>query len=441
MGFGFRKSFGSGPFRFTVSPRGVSSSFGIRGARITAGPRGTFVTISSHGAYYRHRIDTPTSRVSSQESPKQPGSSSQEFVQPPLDSVFQVPVAELAASNQTELLTKLNQNVSATNPGIILLVLSGLFLFMVPSSPVAASVLILAGLAGAIWVTRRFRAAHTHEIHYSLDADASERYSATQRAICSLRSCSRVWVLNTSTSTSDLKRNAGAGTLITRKSASIGALPTRGFHSSLPVSSVEANGTVFHFLPDQILLFSGRRYASIQYGQLAIEVRATRFIETESAPGDSRQVDTTWRFVNKSGGPDQRFNNNRQIPVLQYGEVTLRTNTGLSVILQTSNVEKAQAFSNQLSGVHNKSASYSGASENRAAKPARADSSLLACYTLLGLTRPTTLDQAAAAHRQQASLYHPDKYEHLAPEMKALASAKMAEINAAYTLVKLDIAG
>jgi hypothetical protein len=29
----------------------------------------------------------------------------------------------------------------------------------------------------------------------------------------------------------------------------------------------------------------------------------------------------------------------------------------------------------------------------------------------------------------------------LAPEMKALASARMAEINTAYTLVKLDIAG
>jgi hypothetical protein len=435
MGFGFRKSFGSGPFRFTVSPRGVSSSFGVRGARITAGPRGTFVTISSHGAYYRHRIDTPRPRVSS------PASPTQEFVQPPLDSVFQVPVAELAASNQTELLTKLNQNVSATNPAIILFVLSGLALFMVPSSPVVASVLIVVGLAVAIWLTRRFRAAHTHEIHYSLDADATERYSATQQAISVLGSCSHVWVLNTSTSTSDLKRNAGAGTLITRKSALIGALPTKGFQSSLPVSSVEANGTVFHFLPDQILLFSGRRYASIQYGQLSIEVRATRFIEAESVPSDSRQVDTTWRFVNKSGGPDRRFNNNRQIPVLQYGEVTLRTNTGLRVILQTSNVEKAQAFSNQVSGASNNRTSSSSASENRAAGPAHVDSSLLACYTLLGLNRPTTLDQAAAAHRQQASLYHPDKYEHLAPEMKALASAKMAEINAAYTLVKLDIAG
>jgi hypothetical protein len=320
-------------------------------------------------------------------------------------------------------------------------VLSGLALFMVPSSPVIASILILIGLVLAIWVARRFKAAHTQEIHYSLDADATERYSTMQRAISALGSCSRVWVLNTSTSTSDLKRNAGAGTLITRKPASIGTLATRGFKSSLPVSSVEANGTVFHFLPDQILLFSGRRYASVQYGQLFIDLRATRFVETEPVPGDSRPVDTTWRFVNKKGGPDRRFNDNRQIPVLQYGEMTLRTNAGLRVILQASNVEKARAFASQFGTASNNGTTHSSTSDKRPAEPAHVDSSLLACYSLLGLTRPTTLDQAAAAHRQQASLYHPDKYEHLAPEMKALASARMAEINTAYTLVKLDIAG
>jgi hypothetical protein len=435
MGFGFRKTFSSGPFRFTVSPRGVSSSFGVRGARVTSGPRGTFVTISSHGAYYRHRIDTSAPRVPSPEDPKQ------EFAQSPLDSVFQVPVSELVASNQTELVTKLNENISAVNPAFIPLVLSALALFMVPSSPVIASILVLAGLVVAISVATRFKATHTHEIHYSLDVNATEEFAATQRALSALASCSRVWVLNTSTSTSDLKRNAGAGTLITRKPASIGTLPTKGFRSSLPVSSIEANGTVFHFLPDQILIFSGNRYASIQYGQFSVEVRGARFVETESVPRDSQQVDTTWRFVNKSGGPDRRFNNNRQIPVLQYGEVTLRTNARLRVILLASNVERAQAFASLFHASSNNGATHPNASESGAAEPEHIDPSLSECYTLLGLTRPTTLDQAESAHRRQASLYHPDKYEHLAPEMKALASAKMAEINAAYLRVKKDVVG
>ena len=37
MSFGFRKSFSTGPFRFTFSKSGVSTSFGVRGARVTTG--------------------------------------------------------------------------------------------------------------------------------------------------------------------------------------------------------------------------------------------------------------------------------------------------------------------------------------------------------------------------------------------------------------------
>jgi len=413
MGFGFRKSFGSGPFRFTVSPRGVSSSFGVRGARITAGPRGTFVTISSHGVYYLHRIDAPSPQ---QPSPAKPA---QQYEPPPLDPVFQVPLTELVASNQTDLVARLSADAAATNPAFIPFAPSCLAIFTMQISPMVAAILVVAGLLLTITVARRFTATHTQEIHYALDASATERYAAIQRALSTLASCNRIWVLNTSSSTSDFKRNAGAATLITRSSASIGAIPTKGFKASLPISSIGANGTIFHFLPDQILLFSGNRYASIQYPQLFLEVRATRYIESESIPGDSRQVDTTGRFVNKNGGPDRRFNNNRQIPILQYGEVTIRTGAGLQVILQTSSIEKSQTFVAQYHGVWNSGPASSGTQESRTAQsgswkpgptePGPGNDPLSECYDLLGLTRPATGEQAAAAYHQKASLYHPER--------------------------------
>lgn len=433
MGFGFRKTFSSGPFRFTISPGGISSSFGIRGARVTKGPRGTFVTVSSHGVYYRHRIDTPAPRVSAPAIPQKP----EEEVQ--LDSVFHVPVAELVGSSQNELVAKLNQNLAAINPAFIPLILSGLLLFEVPSSPGPAAAAIIFGFVLAAFLARRFKQSHTHEIHYSLDSDAARSFEATQRAVQSLGSCSRIWVLNTSAHTADYKRHAGAGTLITRRSASAGILSTRGFKSSLPISSIEANGTVFHFLPDQVLILIGKRYASISYSQLLISIKQTRFIEEQGVPSDSRCVDTTWRFVNKNGGPDRRFNNNRQIPVLQYGEVTLRTASGLQVILQTSNVEKAQAFAARFTVPERPATSRNSQTEPAPKMPVSKDASLLQCYALLGLVLPTTLEKAAVAHREKAALYHPDKYEHLAPEMKELAVQKMAEINIAYQRVKEDL--
>ena len=41
--------------------------------------------------------------------------------------------------------------------------------------------------------------------------------------------------------------------------------------------------------------------------------------------------------------------------------------------------------------------------------------------------------------RQQASLYHHDKYEHLASEMKKIASARMADINTDFSRIKGDM--
>lgn len=44
MGFRFRKSFGAGPFRATISKNGISTSFGVKGARVTKKANGNTMT-------------------------------------------------------------------------------------------------------------------------------------------------------------------------------------------------------------------------------------------------------------------------------------------------------------------------------------------------------------------------------------------------------------
>jgi hypothetical protein len=56
MGWSYRKSFGSGPFRINLSKGGLSYSVGVKGARVNFGPRGTYVNLSSHGISYRQKI-------------------------------------------------------------------------------------------------------------------------------------------------------------------------------------------------------------------------------------------------------------------------------------------------------------------------------------------------------------------------------------------------
>jgi hypothetical protein len=47
-------------------------------------------------------------------------------------------------------------------------------------------------------------------------------------------------------------------------------------------------------------------------------------------------VGNTWRYVNKSGGPDRRFSNNSQIPICLYESMLLTSGSGLRELFQMS---------------------------------------------------------------------------------------------------------
>lgn len=55
-------------------------------------------------------------------------------------------------------------------------------------------------------------------------------------------------------------------------------------------------------------------------------------------------VDRTWRYVNKKGGPDKRFKDNRELPVCLYDEVQLSSSTGLNALLNLSRNNTAPDF-------------------------------------------------------------------------------------------------
>jgi hypothetical protein len=60
---------------------------------------------------------------------------------------------------------------------------------------------------------------------------------------------------------------------------------------------------------------------------------------------DAERVGTTWRYVNKVGRPNRRYKNNPQLPIMQYGELSLTTQQGFNFIWQTSRVTAAPAVS------------------------------------------------------------------------------------------------
>ena len=70
----------------------------------------------------------------------------------------------------------------------------------------------------------------------------------------------------------------------------------------------------------------------------------TRFVEDLIVSRDAYVVSKTWKYVNKNGTRDKRFNNNYEVSVCLYGDVTLTSANGLNVMLECSDYKNIDSF-------------------------------------------------------------------------------------------------
>lgn len=90
---------------------------------------------------------------------------------------------------------------------------------------------------------------------------------------------------------------------------------------------------------------------AISYDELNILWNNTVFIEDDGVPSDTQIVGQTWRYVNKGGGPDRRFKNNRRIPQVLYQQMGIQGPGGLQKILHISHSAHRGRFDTALVGL------------------------------------------------------------------------------------------
>jgi len=105
-----------------------------------------------------------------------------------------------------------------------------------------------------------------------------------------------------------------------------------------------------YFFPDQVFVYDGSRVGAVGYPALRVTADTTQFIEQQTVPSDAQVVGSTWRYVNKSGGPDRRFNDNREIPIMLYGQLRVESDTGLREHFSCSRPEAAQRLADAITG-------------------------------------------------------------------------------------------
>lgn len=347
MGF-LRKSVKVGPLRFNLSKSGVSVSTGITGLRFGVGPRGNWIRMGSGGLSYRTAL-SPAAPAKFKPSPvPQSDLPIPDGTHAPLEEIESADVSRIVDSSSRELLDELNSKRKKMRLWPWMSV-AAVWLFWLAASSSWPSwgltLLVLACLAAIYAAHTRDTLAKTTVLLYEFDPELEKTYAQLHEAASQLASCAKAWHIKASGKVYDKKYHAGASNLLQRKPTSITKAEPPFVKTNVKTIAIGVGRQTLYFFPDRVLVYDVNGVGAVNYSSLQITVNPTRFIEDEGVPRDAEVVDRTWRYVNKSGGPDKRFKDNRQIPICRYEQINLSSSMGLNEILQVSRCGFGDRFS------------------------------------------------------------------------------------------------
>jgi len=351
MSFYIRKALRVGPLRFNLSRSGIGVSAGIKGLRIGTGPRGNYVHMGRGGLYFRktlvpgqpaagHRDQVPPA-------PRLPSPGLSDSVE--MTEIESGTVLGMVDSTSAELVNELNTKRKRQRiwPFVVAGVAGLVALTAASGLPVwGLSLLLAAGTGLSVFAYFKDELRKTTVIFYELEPEAGTTYQHLHDAFDSLRGSAGLWQVGAQGAVRDAKYHAGASTLVRRQSIRPNKGPVPFLKTNVEVPTLSLGRQLLAFMPDRLLVFDAVGVGAVGYRDLNFEVRQTRFIEASSVPGDAKVVGYTWKYVNKKGGPDKRFKDNRQLPIALYDELRILSASGLNEMLQVSKQGVAETLAN-----------------------------------------------------------------------------------------------
>lgn len=349
MPFYFRKSVSAGPFRFNFSKGGIGLSVGVKGLRIGTGPRGHYVHAGANGIYYRATLGRVGVRASAR------GRS----VPPPLPSDNRTDGVDMIEIDSAEVLTlrdetlgslldAINDTRRATSLALVLGCVTAVPVALALAAAGTAALLALplpfAGIAFGAWLDSYKRRT---VLFYDLAPDAQSAYEALCDGFDRLAGCNRKWHVAAAGEIRDLttwKRNAGATSLVRKSVTELSYKLPRTIACNLTPPAIHVGRQILFFLPDAVFIDDGRHLGAVRYERLAAHSERSDFIEEGTVPADAQIIRYTWQHPNKSGGPDRRFAQNRQIPVCLYETLRFSSPEGMNELLEFSKAGVTIAF-------------------------------------------------------------------------------------------------
>jgi len=275
----------------------------------------------------------------------------------PLEEIESADISQIADSSSRELLNELNQKRNKMRLWPIAVTASTFILFLGYLNTWPNWLLLVTLVAGFALIYIAFShdtLAKTVVLFYDFDPEMEEAYGQLHSAAEGIAGCAAAWHIEAQGNVHDRKYHAGASSLVQRKSTFIRKAEPPYVKSNIETIAIGVGRQTLHFFPDRVLIYDSNGVGAVGYQELSINVKHSKFIEDGTPPRDAKVVDRTWKYVNKSGGPDRRFKDNRELPICLYDEIFLSSQTGLNELLQVSQCDIAGAFADAISALARK---------------------------------------------------------------------------------------
>ena len=342
MPFYVRKSLRFGPIRFNLSNSGLGVSTGVKGFRVGTGPRGNYVHIGAGGLFYRASLSSPgkVSQPPAQLPPDRTDSHSVDAGVLMVD-VDSGDAGQIVDSSSQALVEELRQKkrIEPLAPWFLGIVVgANLYAAYKGLQPGFVAAIAAAAIIGFV-LFRRFDAHRkTTVIFYDFGDGTENTFRGIHDAFEALANVQRIWHIPSKGEVRDGKYHAGANELVRRTRIHVGFDAPPLVKTNIPTPSLSVGTQKLYFFPDRLLIFEKSSIGGVSYSEVGIHIDTTAFIEDQGVPSDSETIGQTWRYVNKKGGPDRRFKDNRELPIARYEVVHLTTTSGLNELLHVSRV-------------------------------------------------------------------------------------------------------
>jgi len=354
MGFYIRKAISVGPFRFNLSKSGVGVSAGVKGFRFGAGPRGNYVHMGRGGLYYRKTLPSGNSNNQVAHNKPELQQSQTELEHELLTERESGDLGQMVDSSSADLVAEMNDKRTKIRvwPFVAVFGLIAAFItFQNTQSQIPSIVVVVITVLLTIFAFVKDGLRKTTVLFFELEPEIETLYQKLHDAFSQLSSSSSKWHVEAEGAVKDTKRNAGATSIIKRTSISLGIGNPPYVKTNISVPSIPVGKQTLYFFPDKVLVFEANGVGAVSYPNLNISVESTRFIEDGSVPRDAKIVDKTWKYVNKRGGPDKRFKDNRELPIALYEDIHFTSNTGLNERIEISRVGNGDNFEGSISAL------------------------------------------------------------------------------------------